>query len=367
MKHQPFIFLLFVLIMALLAGCGSSPEEIATMTAAAWTPTPLPTATLTLTPSPTPVPFDVTVNITDQEGNPVPSALVTLSEAGDGNPVATDDEGQVTWNNLPGEEGVLSVFAQGYLPAQQTLSLERGPNEVTVAIELDPYGLLPSDACMPGEIMAYAEDFQDGHAQGWDVVEYNAGGWSVDLAPDIPENTVLILNLPDSYGGMVGDNELAQLREYDFNDAVLRFRLFLTDHGSYNVYWRMATESYQTSAGQADFSRYTIFLGTTPGGRGPQTTAMSRQQEPIAGFIVAARANEFLSTNEWHFVEISTFEGVTKVWLDGMEMMEYSDPAPIPGGKMGFAANDVNSGAIAYYDDIRVCNLSTPFASMYIP
>ena len=76
---------------------------------------------------------------------------MVLPESGDDSPVAADDRGQVTWNNLPGEEGTLGVSAQGYFPAQQALSLERGPNEVTVALERDPYGLLPADACAAGE------------------------------------------------------------------------------------------------------------------------------------------------------------------------------------------------------------------------
>lgn len=48
------------LILALLISCGPSPEEIATMTASAWTPTSPPTITLALTntsvPTKTPVP-----------------------------------------------------------------------------------------------------------------------------------------------------------------------------------------------------------------------------------------------------------------------------------------------------------------------
>jgi len=58
----------------LMAGCGSSVEEIATMTAAAWTPTPAPTAT------PTPIPYDVTVTITDQDGKPLPGSRVIFPD-----------------------------------------------------------------------------------------------------------------------------------------------------------------------------------------------------------------------------------------------------------------------------------------------
>ena len=72
MKQLFFAILLATVL--LMASCGPSAEEVATMTAEAWTATPLPTATPTLTPTPTPIPFDVTVKITDQDGNPIPGA-----------------------------------------------------------------------------------------------------------------------------------------------------------------------------------------------------------------------------------------------------------------------------------------------------
>ncbi|MFL7870374.1 MAG: carboxypeptidase-like regulatory domain-containing protein, partial [Anaerolineales bacterium] len=157
------IFLAILLAAILLiASCGPSAEEVATMTAAAWTATPSPTATPTLTPTATPIPYDVTVKIIDQDGNPIPGANVVFPESGNDGPVIVDDGGQAVWNNLPGETGTLGVAAPGYFSAEQSLSLERGPNEVTVALERDPYGLLPAEACAPGEKLLYIEDFQDG-------------------------------------------------------------------------------------------------------------------------------------------------------------------------------------------------------------
>ncbi len=71
---KQIFFAILLIAVLLLASCGPSVEEVATMTAAAWTATPMPTATPTLTPTPTPIPIDVTVKVTDQDGNPISGA-----------------------------------------------------------------------------------------------------------------------------------------------------------------------------------------------------------------------------------------------------------------------------------------------------
>ena len=162
----------------------ASAEQIATMTASAWTPTPRPTPTPTATPTATPIPYDLTVKVTDADGNPIAGANVAFPESGDDAPVSTDDSGQVTWSSLGGPNGALTVAAPGYFGAEQSVSLGRGPNEVVVALERDPYGLLPSVACAPEEKSLYIEDFQDGQAQGWQAItaatEFGANnGWGL--------------------------------------------------------------------------------------------------------------------------------------------------------------------------------------------
>ena len=89
--------------------------------------------------------------------------------------------------------------------------------------------------------------------------------------------------------------------------------------------------------------------------------------ERISDFVIANRAVEFLTVDTWHFLEIGTFDEVTSVWLDGAEIMNYVDPEPLPGGIFGFAAEDVEQGAIAYYDNISVCGLNAPLASLFTP
>lgn len=89
---KKILFFTLALFFA-LAACGPSPEESATMTASAWTATP----TITPSPTPTPIPYDMTVRVTDADGNPIAGANVTV---GDGDPILTDANGATSWINL---------------------------------------------------------------------------------------------------------------------------------------------------------------------------------------------------------------------------------------------------------------------------
>ena len=76
---------------------------------------------------------DLTVRITDLEGNPLPGAMVGLSE--NGQTLLADLEGQVRWSELSEAQASLVVVAQGYLLQTAVVSLERGANETTFALE----------------------------------------------------------------------------------------------------------------------------------------------------------------------------------------------------------------------------------------
>ena len=76
---------------------------------------------------------DLTVRITDQEGNPIPGAMVGLSE--NGQTLLTDEEGRVTWEELDQPQASLVVAAQGYLLHTTVIPIERGTNEATLALE----------------------------------------------------------------------------------------------------------------------------------------------------------------------------------------------------------------------------------------
>jgi hypothetical protein len=348
MKQLFFAILLTTVL--LLASCGPSAEEIATMTASAWTATPLPTATPTLTPTPTPIPYDLTVKVTDQDGNPIPGAGVVLPESGDDNPVSADDGGQVAWNNLPGEEGTLSVSAHGYFPAEQALSLERGPNEFAVALERDPYGLLPADACAAGENLLYVEDFQDGKAQGWQgisaAVEFSANN-GFGLGPKEEGNQVVFFTGVNEYGD--------DLQDYTFENAVWRLKIQASGNDGFSfLNWKHA----QVPGGD---TRYPLQWG------GEALMALTRLT-PDDGHFDVDRSNFQPAPETWYLLEISSYNDLIQVWVDGQMMLEYQDPQPLAPGTIGLEAHIWNDPeTIFYFDDLSVCELSAPFVPMPTP
>ncbi len=199
MKTKSHLLSVLLIAAFLLGACGPSAEEIATMTASAWTPTPVPP---TITPSPTPLPYDLTVKVTDADGNPIAGALVVFPMSGSDEPVAADDSGQAAWTNLDGPAGTVTVVAQGYFKGEQSFNLNRGPNEIVVKLERDPFGLLPSDACGAGESLLYVEDYQDGEAQDWNYGGENPASIYVGPATDEAANSVWTIDATKitSYG-----------------------------------------------------------------------------------------------------------------------------------------------------------------------
>jgi len=349
---RQLFFIILLTAVLLVASCGPSAEEVATMTAAAWTPTPLPTATPTFTP--TPIPYDLTVNVVDQDGNPIPAASVALPESGDDQPIAANDVGQVTWNNLTGDGGTLNVSSQGYLSAQQALSLVRGPNEVTVSLERDPYGLLPSDACMPGEKLVYAEDFQDNKADGWPEIQFNAPGWSLGPDPMDSANLVITAQYSEAAGG--GPN-FATLENYTLENGVWRMSYLIEGNLSRNSYmsfnWLHARGPVDLDGTEVFDSRYQLSMGSG-------SFEIRRLQQPVIN-IGVARAYRYPKDGEWHFLEIGTYQGITEVWVDGLLLMGYEDPQPLPAGGIDLEVLFSNNNASLYFDNISLCELSESF------
>jgi hypothetical protein len=76
---------------------------------------------------------ELTVRVTDQEGNPLPGALVGLSE--NHLTLLADSEGRVTWTELNEDQASLVVAAQGYELHTAVIPLEQGSNEATLALE----------------------------------------------------------------------------------------------------------------------------------------------------------------------------------------------------------------------------------------
>lgn len=343
-----------VIILALLAACGPSPEEIATMTASAWTPTPVPP---TQTPIPTPIPIDLTIAISDESSAPIAGASIIFPESGNGEPVQSDEQGKFSWANLAGEAATFKASAQGYFPAEQTATLQRGANEVSIALKRDPFGLIPSEACATGEKMLYAEDYQDNHAQGWNEIDLKMPGWN--MAPSTEEAGNIILSA--QYNDTLGDQPLiSRLEGMEFDNAVWRVHVliskpFAAQENWFSFNWRHALQPFDLNGQEIFDSRYQLPIGFNYFG-------LRRLQQPATNIgIGQLGAPKF---GEWHLVEIPTYQNVTEVWLDGQRLMAYEDPQPLPPGTMGLEFWLKGSDTIVYFDNITVCELSAPFASI---
>lgn len=143
------VFLAFVVLTVLLIGC-----------APASTPVP-PTSTLilpTFTPEPTatPIVYNVEIDVTDENGNPIPEAKIIQGDTVE----FTDNQG-VWHKSLQDSNFSASVWAQGYLLKEQSSALQAGDNKISIQLLVDPLGLQTADLARDGYELVFVEDFQD--------------------------------------------------------------------------------------------------------------------------------------------------------------------------------------------------------------
>jgi len=342
MKSDKKIALLFGASVLLIGGCGSSPEEIATMTAAAWTPTPIPSAT------PTPIPYDLTVTIQDESGAPLPGTTLVYPASGSETPVVTDDQGVYKWTNLPREGVNLEISAPGYFPQTVTQTMSRGANDIAVTLVRDPFGLTLAEACASGEKLLYIEDFQDGKAQGFQNItaatDFNAvNGWA--LGPLEEGNQVV------SFTGVHENGDA--LADYTFENAVWRIKVRTTGKDGFSfLNWHFL----QNPEGG---SRYVVQWGADV------LTDLSRLQMPTPGHFSVAPSRHKVIPDTWTLVEFSAYNDLIEVWVDGEQVAAYQDPQPLPTGSLGLEAHIFNDpNTVYYFDNLAVCELSAPFQSI---
>lgn len=321
--------------LLLVAGCAPpSAEQIATMTAAAWTPTPVPS------PTPTPIPYSLTVHIADESGAGIP-ARVAMIESGTEAPVQTDASGVYTWPSLSGPNGSLQVSAPGYYSASQPVTMEPGSNELAVVLQRDPLGLSPEDACAPSETPLFAEDFQSGKADGLRTTVGAPGASSVVTQDD--GNRVL------SIGGI----GLTQV-EYPtllIDNAVVRLRVQASGRdGDSFVNLRHLLAGGDT--------RYIFQWGANP-------FLSLRRFDGGAGSEAPLSVSQFLAKpGKWHYLELSYYNGALQAWADGKKQIDVTDPVPLPMGTFGFEIHVQADPKQTYlFDNISVCELSAPFST----
>jgi len=355
-----------IVVAAALVGCGPSAEEQAAtsvaLTAAAATSTPTvtpthtPTPTSTPTPTPTPIPYDLSVLVAGEEDAAILGAAVVLAEVeGDDGTQNTDDVGQAFWYDLPGETINLSISAQGYFPLDTTESIKRGINQVSVGLERDPHGLLPSEVCGPGQKLLYIEDFQDGEAQGWsEAIKFRAMGWDIIPHPDSQGNLVLVNNHDLGTG--------VELQNISFGDAVWHIQFMKNGNLVNRFEWHLKY-NYADETGHVDSSTYWAAF------ENPPYNFLAIHRDKDASKVALFSQTGFnIKEGAWYQVDMSTFEGRFEFWLNDRMLVSYKDPAPLPAGSINIATYQViDPEQIIYFDNISVCELTAPFVPMPTP
>jgi hypothetical protein len=244
-----------------------------------------------------------------------------------------------TGNTSP-EELTQSTTGSMTTAENDTSSGETNPRTIS------PSGLLPSQACLPGERLVYFEDFQDNQAQGWTEIEYRAQNW--DIVPD-----------PASAGNLVIQNPVEHdyqivMQDLIFDNAVWRIDFLTSREPRFTFHWHWISEPYESEAGTILFSDYSVTLLD-------QSIRIVRGMVPYTE-VVLADFPLTIEDDKWHEIEISTYKDVVEVWVDGIQILEYQDPDPLPGGQLGlelWPSQDEDS--MVYLDNLRVCELSAPF------
>lgn len=296
--------------------------------------------------------YNLTVTLTDAEGNPLPGATLNIPEMGDFEEATqtTAASGAASWSDLPGESLNLLVHAPGYFALDEPLLLSKGDNEASFSLERDEFGKLPSELCRPEEVLAYAEDIQSGSMPGWgnlmQKIELNIPGYEIIPEPEQAGNLILKV-----YG--LGDNTHGDPVEYSqqaFGDSVLRFEAKGYSNLHYIVRWHM------TEDGSSSYFAF-IYGGSDAGGR---------MEKLLSGnFVSIFNWSKNLNDNKWHTFEISSYQGENQIWIDGRMMGRWTDPEPFAEGYMSFEHDFWKGDAYAYYDNFAVCNLNAPFVSIF--
>ena len=221
-----------------------------------------------------------------------------------------------------------------------------------ITLERDPFGVLPAEACAPGETLIYVEDFQDGVAKGWEDIEMRANGWDIVSNPDEAGN--LVASRPMEYqGGTTYDQT--------FGDTVWRLKVMPTEALPFHFGWHWSAD-YEVDGNKVEWSSYQIFFDSP-------NVWIFRAQQPLS--TVTLRETQLtLATGVWHNIEISSFEGRFTIWVDSTELLSYDDPQPLPEGYFVIGAgfgDPMEPQAPIYYDDIVVCQLTAPFMPMPTP
>ncbi|HUM71441.1 MAG TPA: PA14 domain-containing protein, partial [Chloroflexota bacterium] len=177
--------------------------------------------------------------------------------------------------------------------------------------------------CAPGVI--YCEDFEDGRADNWRLLESWQSGakWEV-LGHEIESN-----NLYKGTG-----HRMSILQHEGWTDYRLRFRLRLI-RGTVHL-------NYRHNESEDNFTRY--FIGFSE-----SEVGLSRQMGDVFTHLRDSEGEYAL--NRWYNIEIVGEGGHIQVYVDGELVLNYVDPNPILQGSISFETLDDSQAQI---DDIEI-------------
>ena len=307
------------------------------------------------------MPYDLTVSITNQEGDAIEGANVALLEAGE--PAVTDATGDLSWFDLPHDLATVTATAQGYHPIESALELFRGENQATVALERDPFGILPGEACPGGATPLLIEDFQDGEAQGWSV----EAGWTIGIDPNDPGNVVFVA-APDPDGPEPAFNQPA--------GAHAALLLFDVANGVIRAEMRTDTGFVAPGVGRSTFQRYIDADGNQIEWSGYSFSINNTEIYMWRNDFTPGEVDVFHTSfgnspvdwpriGEWMTVEWVIQDGALEVWIDGEQALAAVDPDPLGPGRVGFGTSLYSAEARLILDNVVICEVNGPFESMF--
>jgi len=235
------------------------------------------------------------------------------------------------------------------LPTQklnQTQSDKRGNSGGSPSLERDPLTL----PCLEVERLLYLEDFQDGQAQGWPEIQFQAQNWEIVEDPTAPGN-LLAQNPGTTSSQIFYQGEV-------FSDAVFRVDFMSTGISQLIFIWHSNKNSFLDERGVVTDSDYSIAFMD-------YGLHFERYTFPLPSATLLG-GDYWITPDSWHKIEISTYQGTLGVWMDGEEMLTYQDPNPLPPGTIGIGVEKpLEQGTMTYFDNLRVCELTEPFLSQF--
>jgi len=297
--------------------------------------------------------YNLSASVADSDGILISGASIRVIELGKLNDAVqvSDDTGVVNWTDLPpSDTATLDISVPGYFAKLETVNLGKGDNSTSVTLEKDPNGMLAADACSPGETLVFIEDLQDGVMQGWDNLNarIQAGVPLLGIIddPDAEGNKLLMAESP---GGENPHVELGQNEARPFSDAVWRVDIKSWNNMHFHLQW------LNDNMG----GNYIAFIygQNENAGRLEKFTADTN-------FQVFTWNKRVGGDDQWHKVEISTYQGEYQLWIDGTLLGKWLDQDPIIEGYLGIGMDLWSDDSLAYYDNITVCELNAPFVSI---